>query len=97
MRQVLSRRLVARGVLVGHEQVAEINVKIRRVGTDVGECLQINFRAGVLVQMRVRRHGEGKAAARGTRGVEGKFRAVGESTAAGAVQVKMVKIFRVRL
>ena len=37
LREILPRGLVARGVLVGHEQVAEINVEIRCVGADVGE------------------------------------------------------------
>ena len=97
LRQILSRRLVARRVLVGHEEVAEINVKIRLVGADVGERLEINFRAGMLVQMRIRCHGEGETAARRTRGVKGKFRAVGELRRARKSRAKLVKVICISL
>lgn len=70
LREILPPGLVARGVFVGHEEIAEINVKIRRVGADVCERLLINFRAGVFIQMHVRRHGEGERAARCARGMK---------------------------
>ena len=73
LRQILPGRLVAGGMLVGHEEVAEIDVEIGLVGPDVGQSPAIHVRAGVLIQMRIRRQGEGEAAARRPRRVKGVF------------------------
>ena len=97
LRQILPRRFVARSVFVGHKQVAEINVKVRLVGADVGERLLIHCRAGVLIQMHVRRHGKSKTAASRTRGVERKLWAVCELRCASGKRMKLIEVFRVSL
>ena len=97
LRQILPGRLVAAGVLVGHKEVAEVNVKIGFVGADVGQRLAIHIRAGMLIQVRIGRHGEGEGAARRARGVKRVFRAVGELPCAGSAPAELVVVTGVGL
>ena len=97
LRQILSGGLIAAGVLVGHEEVAKVDVKIGFVGPDIGQRLEIHIRAGMLVQVRIRRQGEGEAATRRARSVESVFWAAGELSGAGRTRAKLVVVTGVGL
>ena len=89
LREVLPGGVLSALVLFGHERVAEINVKIRRVGERVGQRALIQASADAVVEVRVGGDGEGERAAWRTLGVEIAFRAV------RAVQAELIEILRV--
>ena len=71
LRCVVPRRRIAIGVLVGHEQVAEVEVEIGAVGADIRQCALVNSGTGVLVEVRVGGEREGERGAGRAGGVEG--------------------------
>ena len=88
--EVLLGRFVARGVLVGHEEVAQVDVEIGLGGPDVGEGLEIDLRRGAFVQVGIGGEGEGEFAAGRAGGVEGEFRTVGEGGGGVGAGVELV-------
>ena len=92
LREILPRCFLTRGVFIGHEQVAEINVEIRRIGVNVGECLLINFSAGMFIEVHIGGHGESERAARCAGGVERRFRRIRELSRTGRPPAKPIKI-----
>ena len=84
LREILRRGEFEVGVFVGHERVAEVEVKVRLRGERVGERLFVNLRLGREVEMRVRLHGERERAAHRARRVKTALRIGGEFTRVAA-------------
>jgi len=74
--EILFERRVAIQVLLGHERVPEFDVKVGLVRQRVRQRPLIDHRIGVLVEMRIRRHGKCERPPRRTRSVKRKHRTV---------------------
>ena len=79
----MAGRFIPIGMLVGHEKIAEIEVKVGLIGQDIGERSLIHGRAGVFIQMDICREGEAKSATRWSSGVEGIVLTSGKRSASG--------------
>ncbi len=89
-------RLTA-GVLLGHESVAEVDVKIGRIGQGVGQGLPINGWVGLLIQVRIGRDREGELATRRPRRVERVLAAAGELLLRTPARAEFVVVAHIRL
>jgi len=97
LRKVLLGGGFARGVLLGHERVAQVDVEIRFVGKRVGERLLVNGGIGVPVQMGIRRDRESERAVRRARGMESAGGAARELRRAGRARTELIVILGVGL
>ena len=87
--EILLERRVAIRVLLGHECVAEFDMKIGLVRQRVRQCPLIDHRIGVLVEMRIRRHGKRERPPRRACGVKRKHCAV------RAPEPQLVEVLRI--